>query len=47
MELRVNGEADAIDIGTGFIPEYEDLECCLINILIKNIPKKIISSNLL
>ena len=25
MELRVNGEADAIDIGTGYIPKYEDL----------------------
>ena len=25
MELRVNGEADAIDIGTGLIPEYDDL----------------------
>jgi phosphoenolpyruvate carboxykinase (GTP) len=25
MELRVNGEADAIDIGTGFIPRHEDL----------------------
>jgi len=25
MELRVNGEADAVDVGTGFIPEYEDI----------------------
>jgi len=26
MELRVNDEVDAIDIGTGFIPKYEDLK---------------------
>ncbi len=25
MELRVNGEADAIDVGTGFIPQYDTL----------------------
>ena len=25
MELRVNNEADAIDVGIGFIPKYEDL----------------------
>ena len=25
MELRVNRDIEAIDIGTGFIPEYEDL----------------------
>jgi len=25
MELRVNGEADAVDAGTGYIPEYEDI----------------------
>ena len=25
MELRVNGEAEAIDAGTGLIPEYKDL----------------------
>ncbi|MCJ7665643.1 MAG: phosphoenolpyruvate carboxykinase domain-containing protein, partial [Actinobacteria bacterium] len=25
MELRVNGDIEAIDIGTGFIPEYKDL----------------------
>jgi len=26
MELRVHGDVKAIDIGTGFIPEYEDLK---------------------
>jgi len=26
MELRVNNEISAIDIGTGYIPEYEDLK---------------------
>lgn len=25
MELRVNGEADAVDTGTGYIPKYEDI----------------------
>jgi phosphoenolpyruvate carboxykinase (GTP) len=33
MELRVNKDADAIDIGTGFIPEYEDLKALFRDVL--------------
>jgi len=40
MELRVNGKADAIDIGTGLIPKYEDLAMLFDKYLGKEYKKK-------
>ena len=36
MELRVHHEAEAIDIGIGFIPEYEDLKILFRDVLKKD-----------
>ncbi len=33
MELRVNGDTGAVDMGTGFIPEYEDLKVLFRDVL--------------
>ncbi|MEA2015180.1 MAG: phosphoenolpyruvate carboxykinase (GTP), partial [Actinomycetota bacterium] len=36
MELRVNGEVGAVDIGTGLIPEYKDLKVLFSDVLDRN-----------
>ncbi|MCG9478847.1 MAG: phosphoenolpyruvate carboxykinase (GTP) [Actinomycetia bacterium] len=40
MELRVHGEVDAIDIGTGYIPYYEDLRGLFEKVLDSEYSKK-------
>jgi len=40
MELRVNGDADAIKTPTGFIPKYEDLKRSFADVFNKDYPKE-------